>query len=592
MMRPETVLLLCGGLFAVCLPVFGGDASSVADEELFNMSIEDLMEVEVVSASRRAQTVGESAAQVTVITAEDIHYSGLTSIPEILRLAPGVDVQRLDKSRYVVSIRGFQDSVSDRVLVLINGRAANNPVMAGINWESFPVLIEDIARIEIVRGPSGAAWGANAENGVINIITKKAGETEGVFASTTIDEYGDSYTHIRVSDVYKKWSWRLSTGYEDQEDSDESGAGRYTSFKPSLNSFMGYSGFEARDFSRNWRFDFEARRKYEDGTEFSFGVAHSNLETGDHEFVGYFPMRDSLTNSTRMFARVDRQLDSGDSFYVQWFGNYFASHVGNQIRRYSYFENDLEGQYNIAPFAGHEVSFGGNVRMTRISATNGPDIEEVRFHNEPYNEYWWGAFVTDRFDLTDRLTIENQARVDHYSVTDYDWSLRSTGLYGLDENRDHVLRLSFARSFRSPAAGLRDTTSSYLEMAPGSNVYLFNTLRPVKDLANENIWSIEGGYSGLFADGFSVNVNTYYQRYEDIISGMKILSALTIRLLGGLPTVLLRMVTGRTLMGEKLKLRLLVRSTGCRGGMLITHLRQVTLTVISGPVTRQTIRPG
>jgi iron complex outermembrane receptor protein len=176
------------------MQTFAEQSDPNKQEDFFEMSIEDLMDIEVVSVSRRAQKITQSSAQVAVITAEDIHYSGLTNIPEVLRLAPGVDVQRLDRNRYAVSVRGFQGRFSDRILVLINGRSAGNPVLAGINWESFPVLMEDIERIEIVRGPGGAAWGANAENGVINIITKKPVDTEGAFFATTINEYGDSYT--------------------------------------------------------------------------------------------------------------------------------------------------------------------------------------------------------------------------------------------------------------------------------------------------------------------------------------------------------------------------------------------------------------
>lgn len=509
------VILLVMGICNV--QTFGADANSLDSDELLDMSIEDLMDVEIVSVSRRAQSLNRSSAQVTVITAEDIHYSGLTNIPEILRMAPGVDVQRLDRSRYVVSVRGFQGRISDRILVLINGRSAGNPVLAGINWESLPVMIEDIDRIEIVRGPGGGAWGANAENGVINIITKEPVETEGLFLSSTLTEYGDSYTHVRISEVSDLWSWRLSTGYEDIENSDKAGAGKFTSSKSSLNSLIGFSSFTARDFSRNWRSDFEARRQYSEKTQLSFGVAHSHLQMGDSEFVGYFPMKDNLTNYTRIFSRINHEFENGNTGYIQWFSNHFVSHAPNTTKRYSYLENDIEAQYNLAPFNGHEISFGSNIRFNRIHVTNGPDIEETRFHSAPYSEQLFGLFVTDRFNLTDRLTIENQVRTDHYSETDYDWSLRSTLLYSLDEASDHTLRLSFARAFRNPSVALRDTTSSYIETAPGSNTYLFNTFRPTKDLVNEDTWSIEGGYTGLLGNGFSLNMNTYYQRYENIL---------------------------------------------------------------------------
>ena len=127
--------------------------------------------------------------------------------------------------------------------------------------------MEDIERIEVVRGPVGAAWGANAENGMINIITKKPVDTEGLFSSTTINEYGDSYTHTRLSQISDLWSWHLSAGYEDLENSDDAGAGKYTSGSPALNGLIGFDSYTARDFSRNLRLDFEARNQYSDDTE-------------------------------------------------------------------------------------------------------------------------------------------------------------------------------------------------------------------------------------------------------------------------------------------------------------------------------------
>ena len=165
------VLLICGQA--------GAEKTTPSDSsKLFEMSLEDLMEVPVVSASRQEQKLSELSVPVTVITAEDIHYSGLTSIPEILRFALGVDVVRLDRSRYMVGVRGLESTVSDRTLVLINGRSTLDPVF-GTSWMELPVLVEDIERIEIVRGPGGAVWGSNAYTGVINIITKKPEDVKG-----------------------------------------------------------------------------------------------------------------------------------------------------------------------------------------------------------------------------------------------------------------------------------------------------------------------------------------------------------------------------------------------------------------------------
>src|SRR4030042_3935844 len=260
-------------------------------EDLFEMSIEELMERPVVvSASRQAQKVGELSVPVSVITAEDIHYSGLTSIPEILQFTPGINGLKLSRYRWAAGVRGLHEFISDRTLVLINGRSAESPLYGGSEYYTLPILMEDIERIEVVRGPVGAAWGANAFTGVINIITKKPEDILGYFGSTTMTEFGDSYTHIRVADKKDKWKWRVSAGYEDLKNSDDAGAGCYASnTTAAVNALMGFSRFTANDFMRNWRFDIETFYDYSDQTKISFGTDYSHAELGDWEWGGYYP---------------------------------------------------------------------------------------------------------------------------------------------------------------------------------------------------------------------------------------------------------------------------------------------------------------
>ncbi len=185
-------------LSVLCPVVTAGEPNET--EDILEMNLEELMEVPVVvSASRQEQKITEASVPISIITAEDIHYSGLTNIPEILQFTPGVDMLKLSRHRWAVGVRGMHEFVSDRTLILVNGRCAESSLFGGGGSEYFtlPILMEDIERIEIVRGPGGAAWGANAFNGVINIITKKPEDVLGVFSSTTMTEFGDSYTHLR-----------------------------------------------------------------------------------------------------------------------------------------------------------------------------------------------------------------------------------------------------------------------------------------------------------------------------------------------------------------------------------------------------------
>jgi iron complex outermembrane receptor protein len=154
-----------------------------SDDTLKQLSLAELGNVEVTTTSKEPEQVWRTPAAIYVITQEDIRRSGSTSIPEILRLAPGVEVARIDSDHWSVGIRGFGSQFSKSVLVLIDGRSVYTPLFAGVYWEIQDTLLEDIDRIEVIRGPGGTIWGANAVNGIINIITKSAKETHGGLAS-------------------------------------------------------------------------------------------------------------------------------------------------------------------------------------------------------------------------------------------------------------------------------------------------------------------------------------------------------------------------------------------------------------------------
>jgi len=172
--RVSVLLILCT---SVCLAA--ADQSS-DPKDLKNLTLEQLGDVKVTTASKQPEQVWNTAAAIFVITQEDIRRSGVTNVPDALRLAPGVQVARVNGGRnWAVAIRGFADQFSKSVLVLIDGRSVYTPLFAGVLWTLDNVMLEDIDRIEVIRGPGGTIWGANAVNGVINIITKSAKDTHG-----------------------------------------------------------------------------------------------------------------------------------------------------------------------------------------------------------------------------------------------------------------------------------------------------------------------------------------------------------------------------------------------------------------------------
>src|SRR5690349_7675179 len=171
-------------LSLVALVVTPVDAAPrVASSDLADLSLEQLTKITVTSASRREEPLSEATASLYVITQEDIRRSGVTSLPEALRLAPNLQVARADTNQYAISARGFNNVLANKLLVMIDGRTVYTPLFSGTFWEAQDVMLEDIDRIEVVSGPGATLWGANAVNGVINIITRDAQRTQGALVA-------------------------------------------------------------------------------------------------------------------------------------------------------------------------------------------------------------------------------------------------------------------------------------------------------------------------------------------------------------------------------------------------------------------------
>jgi iron complex outermembrane receptor protein len=158
----------------VSLLLYGGHLTGLAQAaypDYTTLSLEELMDIPITSVAKKTQKLVDTAAAVFVITQEDIHRSGVMSIPEALRLAPGVEVAHIDANKWAISIRGFNSLFANKLLVLMDGRSVYSPLFSGVFWDVQGTFLEDVERIEVIRGPGAALWGANAVNGVINIIT-------------------------------------------------------------------------------------------------------------------------------------------------------------------------------------------------------------------------------------------------------------------------------------------------------------------------------------------------------------------------------------------------------------------------------------
>src|SRR5438552_2732502 len=178
--RPATDLgrILLAGFLAVVVAATTVAQTSRSVPDVTAMSMEDLMNMKVTSVSKRTQKVADAAAAIFVITQEDIRRAGATSIPEALRMAPGLQVARIDENKWAIGSRGFNGRFDNKLLVLIDGRSVYTPLFSGVYWNVQDVMLEDVDRIEVIRGPGATLWGANAVDGVINIITKSAKNTQ------------------------------------------------------------------------------------------------------------------------------------------------------------------------------------------------------------------------------------------------------------------------------------------------------------------------------------------------------------------------------------------------------------------------------
>src|SRR6266849_2824498 len=182
--------------------------------DLAEKSIEDLMNMEVTSVSKKEQKLSSVAAAIFVITQEDIRRSGVTNIPDLLRMVPGLDVAQINGSTWAIGARGFNQQFSNKLLVMIDGRIVYTPNFAGVYWDTVDLPLEDIDRIEVIRGPGGSVWGANAVNGVISVFTKKAGDTSGGLIEAGLGTTEQGFATVRYGGkLGKKTDYRAFTKY-------------------------------------------------------------------------------------------------------------------------------------------------------------------------------------------------------------------------------------------------------------------------------------------------------------------------------------------------------------------------------------------
>ncbi|WP_276680434.1 TonB-dependent receptor plug domain-containing protein [Thalassolituus oleivorans] len=220
MISQKTLMVFAPLLILISVMAEATENDTASLDSYLDMNIEELLSMEVTSVSKKKQRLSESAAAIFVITHDDIRRSGVTSIPEALRLAPGIQVAKIDNAKWAISSRGFNTQFVNKLLVLIDGRSVYTQSYSGVYWEDQDTLLEDVDRIEVIRGPGATLWGANAVNGVINIITKAAADTQGSLVQVSAGNEEKVIAQLRHGiEVNKDVSARTYLKYADRESS-------------------------------------------------------------------------------------------------------------------------------------------------------------------------------------------------------------------------------------------------------------------------------------------------------------------------------------------------------------------------------------
>jgi iron complex outermembrane receptor protein len=495
----RTLVFLLLALFR--LPVLG--QSSPHPErpvDLTELSIEELMQVEVTSVSRRAEPISAAAAAVFVITQEDIRRSGATSVPEALRMVPGLEVASIDANKWAISARGFNGRFANKLLVLIDGRSVYTPLFSGVFWDVQDLLLEDVERIEVIRGPGATLWGANAVNGVINVLTKSARDTVGGLVTAA----GGSEER-RLLGVRYGGSLGVSSAYRVYAKTFDRGSGERLT-----------GGEGADDWSMS-RAGFRLDSKLSRG-----GLTlQGDLYDGDvgetltlHSLPSLMPRiadTDMRVGGGHLLGRWQRVFSKASELVLQLYYDRTEREAALVDEERDTF--DLEFQHGFSPTARHNVVWGLGYRRT------GDDIrgsEILSFDPTRRTDELASAFFQDEVTLRpDRLWLILGSKLERndYSGFELQPNLRTVWI----PRQRHTLWAAVSRAVRTPSRAEHDLRLSQVagpgDLFPGSPPAVL-TLRGNTGYDSEELRAWELGYRAGLAPGLFLDLATFYNVYD------------------------------------------------------------------------------
>lgn len=444
--------------------------------DIFAIFAEEKM---VITPSKYSQPISYSPSTITVVTADEIHRSGATNIPDVLRSVPGMEVMQTTSAEFNVSIRGDNQLHANKLLVLIDGRSVQEEVQSYVPWTALPILLEEIERIEVIRGPGSAIWGANAFDGVVNIITKSPKDLQGTSFSATTGEIGTSLVSLIHAGESGRVDHKISLGYQQTDqwrDRDERALEKFIGnillqYHPSPESLLSLSGGISDT-------------PHYDGPLFdTVGLLDGDIDYGHLQLTYEGP----------------RSL-----FRAYW--NKFESDLEPAFNRPD-FSNDsqlynLEWQHHRAIGPTHQLIGGINYRLSKVRGNVLDKRRRLRL---------FGVYLQDEWTPAKSITLVTGARYDYHTTIEHTFSPRVSLLYRPNER--HTFRLSAGLAYRAPSA-----LESYQSLDVDIPLLPITGFEGNGDLDPERIASYEAGYSTILFERLKGEITLFYNRLSDLIN--------------------------------------------------------------------------
>jgi iron complex outermembrane receptor protein len=468
------------------------------------MSLEQLGEVQVTTVSKQPEAVWQTPAAVFVVTSDDIRRSGATTIPELLRLVPGVEVARSQSGAWAVGIRGFNSGFSKDLLVLIDGRSVYTPLFEGVYWDVQDLVLDDIERIEVIRGPGGTIWGANAVNGVINIITKKAADTQGAMVNVVAGGAVDRFTgevRVGISPLPNLQMRMFGKGFD-----------------------RGPEGNPGNDPYDHWHQERGGFRVDWQPTARDAVMASAMVyggKTGDQNTIGeFFPPSQLVVNGNQLASggdvviRWDRTLTGGSGFYVQAYFDRTNRATSQFTETRDTFDVDFIAHVATLPHEDLIVGAGLRESPSNLEQTQAT----VNFAPNKINNYVYSLFAQDTFKLIPEkllLTLGSKFTNETYNG----WGVEPTAQLLWHPLPATTLWGSVARALRTPGRLDRDL-SLIGNVTPGGNgtLPIFLQVEGNPNFVPEVLIGWSAGVRQLMWKKVYVDVAAFHNQYDNIES--------------------------------------------------------------------------